>query len=293
MRKLAWVFFLLAAACGTEKVLTDKQYFDAASRALESKDYDLAVEEYQKLMEEHPFSDYTEEAQLKIAYAQYLNKQYAEAIASFQDFQRMHPTNPNLPFAEYYLARSYMDQMGKKDRDQKAADNAHAHFQALIDRYPDNPYAQEAKEKLAQTREILADHELAVAKFYLLWENPLGAEARLRRLLETYPDTEVSAAGLLAFGDYFRKRGDLVRAALAYATLVEHHSASPRLEEARSALTRLRSKNVEIQGDPLQGLMETLGRPALPEVTRTSSTQSGSPSQTEPAHPIDSPKAIR
>lgn len=293
MRKFAWALLLFVASCGAEKILTDKEYFDAASKAMEGKTYDLAVEKYQKLMEEYPFSDYTEEAQLKVAYAQYLNKQYAEAIASFQDFQRMHPTNPNLPFAEYYLALSYKDQMGKKDRDQKAADNAHAHLQALIDRYPDSSYAVEAKKKLRETREVLADHEFNVAKFYLRWTNPIGAEARLRHLLETYPDTEVSAEGLLTFGDYFRKRGDVVRSALAYATLVEHYSASPRLDQARKALAGLKAKKVEVSGDPLRSLMETLGRPPLPSVSRGSSVDPTAPDHAEAASRIDSPKAIR
>src|SRR5258705_7542980 len=112
---------------------------------MKSEMYDLAIENYQKLLEEYPFSDYSEEAQLKIGQAQYQNKQYAEAIASFQDFQRMHPTNPNLALTEYYTALSYMDQMGTKDRDQRAAENAQSHFQTLIDRYPDIPFTSDAR----------------------------------------------------------------------------------------------------------------------------------------------------
>src|SRR5258705_8669923 len=123
---------------------------------MKSEMYDLAIENYQKLLEEYPFSDYSEEAQLKIGQAQYQNKQYQEAIASFQDFQRMHPTNPNLALTEYYTALSYMDQMSAKDRDQRAADNAQAHFQILLARYPDSTYATEAKKKLKECREVIA-----------------------------------------------------------------------------------------------------------------------------------------
>ena len=293
MRRLVWALLFLVASCAAEKILTDKEYFDVASKAMKTKAYDLAVEKYQKLMEEYPFSEYTEEAQLKVAYAQYLNKQYAEAIASFQDFERMHPTNPNLAFAEYYLSLAYMDQMGKRDRDQKAAGNAQAHFQALIDRYPESSYAVEAKMKLRETREVLADHELNVARFYLHWGNPTGAEARLRFLIETYPDTEVAAQGLQTFGDYFRKRGDLIRAALAYATLIEHYSSSPRLGEARQALAKLKAKAVEVSGDPLPSLMETLGRPPLPAVSVGSPGEHAPPASAAAANRIDSPKAIR
>lgn len=254
---------LFVVSCSTEKLLTEKEYHDSATAAMKKEVYELAIQDYQKLLEEYPFSDYSEEAQLKIGQAQYLNKQYAEAIASFQDFQRMHPTNPNLALTEYYTALAYMDQMGKKDRDQRAAENAQAHFQAVITRYPDSGYTAEAKQKLKGCREVLADHDFAVAKFYLIWTNPIGAEARLRRLLENYPDTDVAGAALAHFGRYFRKRGDLMRSALAFASLISQYPQSPNLADAKSQLADLKAKKVEIPDAPLPALVESLGRPSV------------------------------
>ena len=219
---------LLLASCAADKVLSEQEYHQKATASMKEGTYDLAIQNYQKLLEEYPFSDYSEEAQLKIGQAQYLNEQYAEAIASFQDFQRMHPTNPNLALTEYYTALSYIDQMGKKDRDQRAAENAQAHFQTLLARYPDSPFSDEAKRRLKECREVLADHEFTIARFYLIWTNPVGAEARLRRLLENYPDTDVAGAALAHFGRYFRKRGDLTRSALAFASLIAQYPKRPR-----------------------------------------------------------------
>jgi outer membrane protein assembly factor BamD len=254
---------LFAVGCAGEKVLKDQEYAAQATEAMEHEVYDLAIDKYQKLLEEYPFSEYTEEAQLKVGQAQYMNKQYAEAIASFQDFQRMHPTNPNLAFAEYYMALSYVDQMNGKDRDQRAADNAQAHLRAVIDRYPESPYAAEAKKKLQEVREQLADHELTIAKFYLYWGNPLGGEARMRYLIETYPDTEVVAEGLVYFGKYLRKQGDIGRSALAYATVVSQYPTSKTVDEAQTALEDLKGRGVGVPEAPLPALIETLGRPSL------------------------------
>lgn len=267
------VVVLTMAACASEKTLSEKEYHDKAIDAMQRGAYDLAIQDYQKLLEEYPFSDYSEEAQLKIGQAQYQNKQYAEAIASFQDFQRMHPTNPNLALTEYYTALAYMDQMGTKDRDQKAAENAQVHFQTLIERYPDSPFTADARQRLKQCRNVIAEHELTIAKFYLIWTNPLGAESRLRRLLENYPDTDVAAAGLMHFGRYFRKRGDVNRSALAFASLISQYPHSPDLEEARQALADLTSKKVTVPDPPLPALVETLGRPTL--IGRASPAQTG------------------
>ena len=253
----------LLAGCATEEMLTDAQYAAQARESMEAEAYDLAVDSYQKLLEQYPFSDLAEEAQLELGRAQYENEQYAEAIATFQDFQRMHPTNPNLGLTEYYTALAYYDQMGKKDRDQRAADNAQAHFKALIERYPESPYLEQAKEKLAACREILAEHEYAIADFYLRWENPLGAEARLKRLVENYSDTRVATDALVRFGDYFRSRGDLVRAGLAYGAVVDSFPTSESAATAKEKLEALRATNVEIPAGPLPALVETLGRPSI------------------------------
>lgn len=291
MKKALTVVLLLLASCSTEPVLTDQEYARKANEAMAGGMYDLAIQEYQKLLEEYPFSDYSEEAQLKIGQAQYQNKQYAEAIASFQDFQRMHPTNPNLALTEYYTALAFMDQMGKRDRDQRAAENAQAHFVSVLERYPDSPFTAEARQKLKECRETLADHEFAVAKFYLIWTNPVGAEARLRRLLENYPDTDVAALALAHFARYFRSRGDLTRSALAYASLVSQYPKSADLAEAQSALADLKGKQVAVPDAPLPALVETLGRPSLARIPAPDAPPAPAPTNVSDADTRPSPSA--
>lgn len=261
MKFLALIVLLLLTACSGPAVLSDREYFENASKAMEDEDFQFAVTQYQTLMEEYPFSEYSEEAQLKVAYAQYRAGQYAEAIASFEDFQRMHPTSPNLPFAEFYLAMAYMDQMNDKHRDQSASAQALAHFERLIDRYPESPFADQAREKLRECRVALAEHELTVAEFYLHWSNPIGAEARLRYMISEYPDTETTARALERFGDHFQDNGDLTRAALAYAAVVQEYPDSSVAEDAREELQDLAGSGIEAETKPLARLRETLGRP--------------------------------
>lgn len=255
---------LLLGGCSYDKVLPSDQYLREGNAAMDEGTYDLAVDNFQKLLEEYPFDPATEEAQLKIAHALFLAERYPEAIASFQDFQRMHPTNASLPFAEFHIALSYQKQIGDRDRDHRAAQNAEVHFRTVLDRYPDSAYASEARVHLQEVREFLADHELVVARYYLHWENPLGAESRLRYLLTQYPDTEKSADGLAMFGDYFRDRGDLLRSATTWATLVRQYPQSPHIPEAQEELQELASADVTPPADPLPELLETLGRPPAP-----------------------------
>src|SRR5437870_370818 len=84
----------LVAGCSTSPKLSADQYYKEASDAFTKKNYDVAVKSYKELLDQYPFDEHAEEAELRIAQAHYKKKQYAEAIAAFNDFQRMHPMSP-------------------------------------------------------------------------------------------------------------------------------------------------------------------------------------------------------
>ena len=283
------VLSLAVGGCSSTKVLTAQEYMDEGNKAMDAEVYDLAVESYQKLLEEHPFDPATEEAQLKTAHALFLDERYPEAIASFQDFMRMHPTNASLPFAEFHIALAFQRQVGDRDRDHRAAQNAEVHYRTVLDRYPDSAYAAEARTHLQEVREFLADHEFGIARFYLLWDNPLGAESRLRHLLGEYPDTEKSAEGLAVFAKYFHDRGDLQRSATAWATILRQYPKSTFAVEAQQEIDELAAIDVRPPDDPLPALVETLGRPS----TAAASDPQPAATPAQAAGPIDRPNTIR
>jgi hypothetical protein len=42
---------LVLAACSTEPVLSEQQYYDSAATAMQKESYDVAIQDYQKLLE--------------------------------------------------------------------------------------------------------------------------------------------------------------------------------------------------------------------------------------------------
>src|SRR4051812_19938073 len=187
---------LVLAACGKEQKLGADAYYREASDAFKDKNYDVAISRYKGLLDNFPFDEHSEEAELKIAHAHYKKKQYAEAIAAFNDFQRMHPLSPHLAEVYYLLGKSYMDQMTTIDRDQGATENAHGWFRVVVERYPGTPYAQKAKKKLVACRESLAAHEQYIANYYLRRGNLKAGENRVKGILENYPDTSAATRAL-------------------------------------------------------------------------------------------------
>ena len=140
--------FGLGGCAAQSPTTTPAEYFSAANENLRLGAYHMAAEQYRDLLDEYPFSEHTEEAELKIAQAHFQRGSCPEAIAAFADFQRRHPTSPHLAFVGFLMGQCYEKQMQPADRDQSASQNAHAYYLAITQQYPDSPFSDLATEQL-------------------------------------------------------------------------------------------------------------------------------------------------
>jgi outer membrane protein assembly factor BamD len=194
-RRLLWTACLLVcgiAACSAPPVPPEGDLFSQANREFENRDFVMAAQFYDKLLEQYPFSDNAETARLRIAHAYYLGGEYEKAIAAFNDFERLHPTSEALAFVEYSVGMAYLDQARPLDRDKAATENAKLQFQRVLSRYGDTLYGRLAAFRIAQCDELLAGHELKVGEYYASIGKEKAALSRYRYLVEQYPQTDAA-----------------------------------------------------------------------------------------------------
>ena len=58
--------------------------------------YDSAIESFQAIIDNYPYSEFEQKAQLKIADAYFDDSRYEEALAYYQDFADLHPQHPRV-----------------------------------------------------------------------------------------------------------------------------------------------------------------------------------------------------
>ncbi len=258
---LAALVLLSASACSLRKHKpTDEDYFSQAQWDFANKDYKPAVENYQKLIDEFPFSPDEEEAELKIGLAYYQQKDYAEAIASLDDFQRMHPTSKELDLVTFYIAMSYFDQIGREDQDQSKTEAALKRFEEIEQRFPEGSFDELAHEHIAECREMLARHQMVVGDYYYKRANFRAAESRFAELMQKYPDTPVAPDALWDLAVALQKEGKKYSAAQAYAALEKHFPNSPYALKARTEIRKLH-ESVDTEEDPLPMVLAETGYP--------------------------------
>ncbi len=284
------------AGCEAKKHLSADEYFKEATERYRSGALTVAIDNYHELLDQYPFSEYNEEAELKIAHAHYLEGNYAEAIVALTDFQRRHPTSSQLPFVGYLLGMCYVQQMGTADRDQTSARSASNYFLTVSQQYPDSPFSELARIELERCRQRLGEHELYVALFYSKRGNRPAAKVRLLTLASRYEETDASADGLLRLATICREDNENEQAILAYQAITKSHPTSPYAVTAREALAKLNADS-DPAGDPVdvllaangrrrsEGSTETVQVPGL-DTTRTARGPSGVPALAPPIDPF-------
>ncbi len=202
------------AACSNKEELdlppgatsNEAELYHTAQRYLRNGNYELAVRSLQLLESRFPFGRYAEQAQLELIYAHYNNYEHEASIEAADRFIRLHPQHPNVDYAFYMkgLAAYTVDQgildrflpSDKTQRDASFARESFSEFAQLLARYPDSPYATDAKARMVHLRNLLARHEINVANYYFKRGAYLAATNRGRYVVENFQHTPAVADGL-------------------------------------------------------------------------------------------------
>jgi len=156
--------------------------------AFNNGSYKDAIEIFQKVKDRFPFSPHVILAEQKIADAHYLRKEYPEAVYAYEDFEKLHPRNPIVPYINFQIGMCYYEQMAAIDQDQEYTRKAAAEFDRLIKSHPTSVYAIRAENKLNECLKRLSQYEMYVGRLYFRQKHYAAAKARFEGVVYNFPD---------------------------------------------------------------------------------------------------------
>ena len=216
---------LAAGSCTHKKVTNpianvnsaqpDKVLFDRAMDAMQHGRYDVARITLQTMINTYPDSEYVARAKLAVGdswYAEGGSAGLAQAEIEYKDFITFFPNLPEAAEAQLKVANIHYRQMEKPDRDFTHAKRAEEEYKQLILQFPDSKLVPEAKQRLREVQEVLAEREFRIGRFYYLREAWPAAIARLKSLADTYPLFSSADDALYLLGQSYEKEADNARA---------------------------------------------------------------------------------
>jgi outer membrane protein assembly factor BamD len=230
LRRILMVAFLgtllvVTSACTNKKSVNplagvgskqpDKVLFDKAMDAMRHNRFDVARMTLQVLINTYPDSEYIARAKLAVGdswYAEGGTASLAQAEQEYRDFQTFFPNMPEAAEAQLKIANIQYQQMEKPDRDYTHAKRAEDEYRNLILQYPDNTkLVAEAKQRLLEVQEVLAEREFEIGRFYYLRQSYPASIARLQSLVEKYPLYSHADEALYLLGQNYEGQIDRLR----------------------------------------------------------------------------------
>lgn len=251
MNYLSRIFLVLAAllmllsGCAGYEELTGRDYpdsarlnYEAGLKYLQSENYETAGKYFALVKTKYTFSKYATISELLIADTKLLRDLYGESVNAYRAFQRDHPSHSCVPYAQYRIGESYMEQINEDwwfmppsyERDQDVTEKAFKAFRKLVrmewadDYFYPKDYVPEriaicegrqyqqmrsmiylARNNLDFCLDRLVMREVYVAKFYLNNNRPRGSVGRMEGVFKTYPHVKEDMELILLLSESYEK----------------------------------------------------------------------------------------
>ena len=199
-----FILSIIISSCSSNEEMPDerlleKELYDQAQFRLKDGSYSMAIRSLEALESRFPFGRYAEQAQAELIYAYYMNSQFEASQSAAERFINLHPRHTHSGYAYYMKGlASFTDDSGlfsryfQSDLAKREVVMAQQSFDELSDfiaRYPDSKYVPHAKQRMIYLRNLLAQHEVYVADFYMKRGAYLAAIGRAKYVIEHLPNT--------------------------------------------------------------------------------------------------------
>lgn len=261
---------------GIDSKQPDKGLYDRSMESMKKGRFTEARTLLETLINTYPESEYIARAKLAVGdswYAEGGSAAWSQAEAQYKDFQTFFPNMPEAAEAQLKVATIHYRQMEKPDRDFGEAMRAAEEYKSLIQQYPDSALVPEAKQRLREVQEVLADRQFRIAQFYYLRDNLAAAQARLDSLTLSYPLYSRVDEALYELGSLYEKEANAMQrqnvseaakeklvagfqthAIDAYTQIIKRYPAMGRADAARR---RLQALNAPVPAPTAEALAES------------------------------------
>ncbi len=249
----------LAACSGTKELTVEdpETIYKKGLAYFEQGKYSRAIETFQEVFTFGRAHQWADDAQLYLARAYFMNKEYLLAANEFSRFIELYPTDPRAVDAEFERALCYYYLSPPYELDQTDTEHAITYFRLFMTRYPNHPKAAEAGQKIQELTDKLAHKLYAAGQLYERRELYEAAGFTYERVLDRYPASSWTDDALLGAVRAYtlfaeasipsRQKERFEQAINVYLKFVQLFPQSPLLKEAEKYYQRAQQQLEQLE----------------------------------------------
>jgi outer membrane protein assembly factor BamD len=242
----------VSAACGDKETKVtseearegrDRELLSEGIKQLQRGRYDESRLLLLTLINTYPDSQLLPVTKLAVAdsyYRQGSTSNLNQSEVEYRDWLQFFPRHELADDVMLKIAEVHMRQMQNSDRDITQAKLAERQLVRILEQYPSSELKERIEGQLFEVREVLALHELKVARFYAKQRQAYKAVAwRTQEILDNYPTFSMMDEALFLRGVAMYEQEDAEEAIANFTRLVRYFPSSQYRDDAISYLQRL------------------------------------------------------
>lgn len=211
---------------------TPEALYQEGEQYFKNGKYQDAIAQWKKVKESFHTPDLTAKAEIGIADAYFLNKEYIEAAVAYEDFRKLHPSHAKAAHALYRQGVSSYNQITGTDTDQTPLTTALTLFESYRKQYPKGDDAADVLTRINSCRDNQLEYEIYVGRFYLKTGKYPAAIARFDAAQKSFPGQSRRDEVLLLLGKAYFESGQAAKGREVYTRLAAEYPASGFLAES-------------------------------------------------------------
>ncbi len=211
-----------SANFAVDEVIAPDTLYNQALANLDAGDFDRSQKRLDDLERQHPYSEFSRKSLILKTFINYRKGAYTEAANAGTRFLELYPGDKDAAYAQYIIGMSHFKRIPHITRDQSTTVNAFGAMNALIEKYPDSEYVDDARKKMIIARDQIAGKEMLVGRYYQERREFLAAINRYRKVVERYPNTRHVEEALARLTESYFSLG-LVEEAQNSAAVLGHN----------------------------------------------------------------------
>lgn len=224
------------------KPLTAEEQYTFAQDKFNKKKYQESLEEFQRVIYNHPGSDRIDEARFGIAECYFYTKDYTLAASEYRYIVTNFSDSPYADDSQYKLGLCYYHQSPPAELDQELTYKAIEEFQIFLFDYPDSDLKSEVESKLLDCRNKLAKKEYKNGRLYLKQKEYYAAIMYFEEVLTRYHDTEWCDDAQFGIAESYYHQKIWDKSHEHYQKMITNYPQSPLTLEARKRIQQIQSK---------------------------------------------------
>jgi len=184
-----------------------KQLYQDAKKQMTKEDFTGAIQRLEAMETMYPFHEDAEDAEIALLYAYYQKEDYISSGAASERFIHLYPRSKHVDYAYYIKAMSNFKQtrgpvasilpLDQSWRDPGTQSQAYSDFATLVQQFPDSKYTKNAEQHMIYLRNMFAQTELNISKYYYERKRYVASVERANYLIQTYPQAPSAEEALV------------------------------------------------------------------------------------------------